>query len=77
MGTTNLFGSGVNLHPRIGNNFIDANVLDRAEINGDDAVDRILALAEDGAFTLLLPYSFAVKRRAALHHKRQAAAAEG
>jgi predicted nucleic acid-binding protein len=52
-----LFGREVNLHPTLGNNFIDANTLDRTGGPTDADVDRILALAEDGEFTLLLPYS--------------------
>jgi predicted nucleic acid-binding protein len=52
-----LFGKEVNLHPTRGNNFIDANLLDRTGGPADDAVDRILTLAEHGKFTLLLPYS--------------------
>jgi hypothetical protein len=52
-----LFGKEVNLHPTLGNNFIDANALDHAGEPRGAAVDRILALAEEGEFTLLLPYS--------------------
>jgi hypothetical protein len=55
--TTMLFGKMVNIDPRFGNNFIDANVLDRKGTPEDKAVDAILRLAEDGEFTLLLPYS--------------------
>ncbi len=55
--TINLFGRLVNLHARIGNNFIDANVLDRTGKPEDAAVDKILKLAEEGKITLLLPYS--------------------
>jgi predicted nucleic acid-binding protein len=45
-------------NPRYGNNFIDANVLvDRTGGPEDVAVDMILRLHEEGAFTLLLPYS--------------------
>jgi hypothetical protein len=44
-------------NPRYGNNFIDANVLDRTGGPEDVAVDTILRLHEEGAFTLLLPYS--------------------
>ena len=52
-----LFGKMVNIDPRFGNNFIDANVLDRKGTPEDKAVDAILRLAEDGESTLLLPYS--------------------
>jgi hypothetical protein len=52
-----LFGKEVNLHPTLGNNFIDANTLDRSGEVADAAVERILAFVEDGEFTLLLPYS--------------------
>ncbi len=52
-----LFGSTVNIHPNRGNNFIDANALDQTGGQEDAAVDRILALAADGKFTLLMPYS--------------------
>jgi hypothetical protein len=45
------------LDPRFGNNFIDANVLDRTGGPEDAAVDEILRLRDDGAFTVLLPYS--------------------
>ena len=45
------------MNPRIGNNFIDANVLDRTGLAEDAAVDTILKMKWDGAFTLLLPYS--------------------
>lgn len=47
------------LDPRIGNNFIDANVLDRADDAEAMAVDAILELhqEEDHDFTLLLPHS--------------------
>lgn len=44
------------LDPRIGNNFIDANVLDRTGGPEDAAVSEILRVRW-GAFTLLLPYS--------------------
>jgi hypothetical protein len=44
------------LDPRIGNSFIDANVLDRTGGAEDDAVSEILRLRW-GAFTLLLPHS--------------------
>jgi len=65
------------LDPRYGNNFIDANVLDRTGGPEDAAVDEILRLKDDGAFTLLLPHSVkaeiahpntpaAVKQRATL-----------
>ncbi|MGA2366183.1 MAG: hypothetical protein ABSG12_11920, partial [Steroidobacteraceae bacterium] len=53
----NLFGKMVNLHPSIGNNFIDANALDHTGGPEDAAIARILALADDGQLTLLLPYS--------------------
>ena len=44
--------------PRKGNNFIDANVLDRTGGPEDAAVDEILRLYMEGdEFTLLLPYS--------------------
>jgi predicted nucleic acid-binding protein len=52
-----LFGSLVNIHPRYGNNFIDANTFDRRDPAHDAAVQTILALAEAGKFTLLLAYS--------------------
>jgi hypothetical protein len=52
-----LFGTEVNLHPRFGNNFIDANTLDHTGGQEDAALDRILMLVEQGEFTLLLPYS--------------------
>jgi predicted nucleic acid-binding protein len=55
--TIDPFGKTLNLDPRYGNNFIDANVLDRKGTPEDEAVDKILALAEDGKFTLLLAYS--------------------
>jgi hypothetical protein len=42
---------------RIGNNFIDANFLDRTGGPEDTAVDTILRLYREDAFTLLLPYS--------------------
>ncbi len=47
------------LDPRIGNNFIDANVLDRTGGPESAAIDAILELhqREDNHFTLLLPYS--------------------
>ena len=44
------------LNPRFGNNFIDANVLDRTGGSEDAAVDEILRIRW-GAFTLLLPHS--------------------
>lgn len=47
----------VNIDPRYGNNFIDANVLDRKGSAEDEAVDKILELAEKGEFALLLAYS--------------------
>jgi predicted nucleic acid-binding protein len=43
--------------PRYGNNFIDANVLDRTGGPEDAAVDSILRLRGESAFTLLLPHS--------------------
>jgi predicted nucleic acid-binding protein len=49
------------LDPRIGNNFIDANVLDRTGGPESAAIDAILELYQrddnDNHFTLLLPYS--------------------
>lgn len=45
------------LDPRRGNNFIDANFFDGTGGPEDSAVDMILRLHEEGAFTLLLPYS--------------------
>jgi hypothetical protein len=45
------------IDPRYGNNFIDANVLDRTGGPEDVAVDEILRLREEDAFTVLLPYS--------------------
>ncbi len=67
---------GLNIEPRFGNNFIDANVLDRGTTQHDAAVERILGLVNAGEFTLLLPHSvkseiehpntpMEVKRRAA------------
>ena len=47
----------VDLNPCVGNNFIDANVLDGTGGSEDAAVDRILQLHEEQAFTLLLPFS--------------------
>jgi len=47
----------IDLDPRFGNNFIDANALDRTGGPEDAAVDAILRLYEESAFTLLLPYS--------------------
>ena len=47
----------VDLDPRFGNNFIDANVLDRTGGPEDAAVEEILRLYWKDAFTLLLPYS--------------------
>jgi hypothetical protein len=44
------------LDPRFGNNFIDANVLDRTGGPEDTAVSEILRIRW-GAFTLLLPHS--------------------
>jgi hypothetical protein len=58
--TVNIFGLTLNLDPKFGNNFIDANALDHTGGPEDKAIDKILALAEDGRFTLLLPHS--VKR---------------
>jgi predicted nucleic acid-binding protein len=58
--------SDLNLDPRFGNNFIDANVLDRGSADYDDAVDRLLTLAEQGKMTLLLPYSV----KAEIEHPR-------
>ncbi len=45
------------LDPRYGNNFIDANVLDRTSGPEILAVDEILQLRDEGAITVLLPYS--------------------
>ena len=45
------------LDPRYSNNFIDANVLDRTGGPEDGAVNDILRLRDDGAFTVLLPHS--------------------
>jgi hypothetical protein len=45
------------LDPRYGNNFIDANVLDRTGGPEDAAVDEILHLRDESAFTVLLPHS--------------------
>jgi hypothetical protein len=56
----NIFGLTVNLDPKYGNNFIDANALDHTGGPEDEAMDKILALAEARHFTLLLPFS--VKR---------------
>ena len=53
----NLFGKQVNIHPRFGNNFLDANALDDTGSPEDAAMEKILKLAETGEFTLLLPYS--------------------
>jgi hypothetical protein len=58
--------SDLNLDPRFGNNFIDANVLDRGSADYDVAVDRLLTLAEQGKMTLLLPYSV----KAEIEHPR-------
>jgi hypothetical protein len=54
-----LFSMLDHLDPRIGNNFIDANVLDRTGGPVAAAIDAILELhqREDHDFTLLLPYS--------------------
>ncbi|HXM44657.1 MAG TPA: hypothetical protein VN924_25695 [Bryobacteraceae bacterium] len=45
------------LDPRYGNNFVDANVLDRTSGPEDPAVDEIPRPRREGAFTLLLPCS--------------------
>ena len=45
------------LDPRYGNNFIDANVLDRTGGPEDAAVAEILRLQGERAFTILLPHS--------------------
>jgi hypothetical protein len=45
------------MNPKLCNNFIDANVLDYSGGLEDKAVDMILQFADEGAFTLLLPYS--------------------
>lgn len=45
------------LDPRHGNNFIDANVLDRTGGPEDAAVDEVLRLHGESAFTVLLPHS--------------------
>jgi hypothetical protein len=45
------------IDPHYGNNFIDANVLDRTGSREDATVHEILRLRDAGAFTLLLPYS--------------------
>lgn len=45
------------MNPKLCNNFIDANVLDYSGSPEDKAVDMILQFADEGAFTLLLPYS--------------------
>ena len=52
-----LFGTRENIHPRFGNNFLDANALDKTGSPEDAAMDEILRRAEEGQFTLLLPYS--------------------
>ena len=52
-----LFGSQVNIHPACGNNFIDANALDKTGGPEDVAMEKILALSEAQEITLLLPYS--------------------
>lgn len=47
-----------NLDPRHGNNFIDANALDRTGGAEDAAMDKVLRLHEqEDTFTVLLPYS--------------------
>lgn len=56
----------MNLHPGIGNNFLDANALDTTGSPEDAAVEQILQLADAGEFTLLLPYS--VQREIAHPH---------
>lgn len=43
--------------PRYSNNLIDAHVLDRTGGPEDAVVDEILALADDGKFCVMLPYS--------------------
>jgi len=53
----NIFRPLANLHPQLGNNFIDANVLDEGSPDQNDAVKRMLSLAERAVFTLLLPHS--------------------
>jgi predicted nucleic acid-binding protein len=45
------------LDPRVGNNLIDANALDRHGGTEETAMDEILRLPDKRAFTLLLPYS--------------------
>lgn len=45
------------LDPRFGNNFIDANVLDRTGGPEDAAVSEILRLHGGDTFTVLLPHS--------------------
>jgi hypothetical protein len=45
------------LDPRFGNNFIDANFFDCTGGPEDAAVDTILRLHDESAFTLLFPYS--------------------
>jgi hypothetical protein len=55
--TIDLFGKMVNIDPHYGNNFIDAKVLDRKGTAEDEALDKILELAGDGKFTLLLAHS--------------------
>ena len=52
-----LFGKQVNIHPRFGNNFLDANALDSTGSPEDAAMEEILQRADAGEFTLLLPYS--------------------
>lgn len=47
----------VDLDPRFGNNFSDANALDNTGGPENAAMDKILRLYEEGAFTLLLPHS--------------------
>jgi hypothetical protein len=47
----------MNTDPRYGNNFLDNNALDRIAAPEDEAMEQVLALADAGEFTLLLPYS--------------------
>lgn len=55
--TVNIFGKPVNLDPKFGNNFIDANALHYQGGPEDEVIAKILALAGDRRFTLLLPHS--------------------
>jgi hypothetical protein len=71
-----LFGTRVNIHPRFGNNFMDANALDNTGSAEDAATDEILLRAEQRQFTLLLPYSVQAeiahpKTPAEVKHKAQ------